>query len=110
MPIPVLTFPPMGIDKILTLSAENQSHWRPISLALGQSDFPIQEYVDLTLEACEVEKVLGSGDIGGQISLRSKISILCLNFRGGYPSGTDIDNGWVGETVFPTGTAQSLLL
>ncbi len=74
MPIPVITFPPMGIDKILTLLAGNKSHWRPISLALGQSDFPIQEYVNLTLQAYEVEKVLGYGDIGGQISLRSKIS------------------------------------
>lgn len=74
MTIPVSTFPPMGIDKILTLLAENQSQWRRISLALGQSDFPIQEYVDLTLQASEIERVVGYGDIGGQISLRKKIS------------------------------------
>ncbi|AOY81725.2 pyridoxal phosphate-dependent aminotransferase [Moorena producens JHB] len=74
MPTPILTFPPMGIDKISTLLARNQSHWRPISLAFGQSDFPIQEYVDLSIQAPEVEKVLGYGDIGGQISLRKKIS------------------------------------
>lgn len=74
MTISMLTSPPMGIDKILTLLDRNQSHWQPISLALGQSDFPIQEYVDLTLQPKEVEKIIGYGDIGGEISLREKIS------------------------------------
>ncbi len=64
----------MGIDQISILLAGKKSHWRPISLAFGQSDFPIQEYLDLTLQAKEVEKVLGYGDIGGQMSLREKIS------------------------------------
>ncbi len=74
----------MGIDKISTLLAQNQSHWRPISLASGQSDFPIQEYLDLTIQAKEVEKILGYGDIGGQMSLREKISSF-------YASTLDID-------------------
>ncbi|NES03323.1 MAG: pyridoxal phosphate-dependent aminotransferase [Okeania sp. SIO2F4] len=74
MPSPILTFPPMGIDKISTLLARNQSHCRPISLAFGQSDFPIQKYLDLTLQAKDLEKVLGYGDIAGQMSLREKIS------------------------------------
>ncbi|MGD1713982.1 pyridoxal phosphate-dependent aminotransferase [Dapis sp. BLCC M172] len=74
----------MGIDKISTLLAGNQSHWRPISLAFGQSNFPIQEYVDLTIKTKEVEKILGYGDISGQMSLREKISSF-------YASTLDID-------------------
>lgn len=74
MPTSILTFPQMGIDNISTMLAGNKSDWRPISLAFGQSDFPIQEYVDLTIRAPEVERVLGYGDIGGQMSLREKIS------------------------------------
>lgn len=70
----LLTFPPMGIDKISTVLAGNKSHRRPISLAFGQSDFPIQEYIDLTIQAKEADKVLGYGDIGGEMSLREKIS------------------------------------
>ncbi len=81
---PILTFSPMGIDKISALLAGNQSEWPPISLAFGQSDFPIQEYLDLSLQAKEVEKVLGYGDIGGQMSLREKISSF-------YASTLDVD-------------------
>ncbi|NET79675.1 pyridoxal phosphate-dependent aminotransferase [Okeania hirsuta] len=82
MPSPILTFPPMGIDKISTLLARNQSHCPPISLAFGQSEFPIQKYVDLTLQAKDLEKVLGYGDIGGQISLREKISSFYASILG----------------------------
>lgn len=64
----------MGIDRVSTLLAGSKSRSRPISLAFGQSGFSIQEYVDLTLQAKDVEKVLGYGEIGGQMSLREKIS------------------------------------
>ena len=76
VPTPVLRFRPMGIDKISTLLDRNSSHsqLRPISLAFGQSNFPIQEYLDLSLQAKEVETLLGYGEIRGQMSLREKIS------------------------------------
>ena len=69
-------FCPMGIDKISTLLDRNTSHsqLRPISLAFGQSNFPIQEYLDLSLQAKEIETLLGYGEIRGEISLREKIS------------------------------------
>jgi aspartate/methionine/tyrosine aminotransferase len=66
----------MGIDKIYTLLNQNPSHsqLQPIYLAFGQSNFPIWEYVDLSLHAKEVQNVLGYGDIRGQIELREQIS------------------------------------
>lgn len=79
-------FRPMGIDKISTLLDRNASHYqlRPISLAFGQSHFPIQEYLDLSLQTKQVETLLGYGEIRGQMSLREKIS----NF---YASNSNVE-------------------
>jgi len=75
-PFQKLMFRPMEIDKICTLWQQhaNSSQLQPISLAFGQSNFPVWEYADLTLQAEEIEQVVGYGDIRGQISLREKIS------------------------------------
>lgn len=85
-PTPTLRFRPMGIDRISALLAQHdeRSPLRPISLAFGQSDFPIQKYIDLSLSATEIETLLGYGEICGQTSLRNKISRF-------YASTFDVD-------------------
>ncbi len=69
-------FRTMGVEEIFTLLHQNasRSHLPPLSLAFGNTDFSVQEYVDLGLLASEVEAVLSYGDIRGRIELRSKIS------------------------------------
>lgn len=66
----------MGIDEVCTLLHQNtsRSHLPPLSLAFGNTDFSVQEYVDFGLPSSEVDAVLSYGDICGEIELRLKLS------------------------------------
>ena len=66
----------MGMDEISTMLSNNvsDSGFRVISLAFGQSDFPVWEHINFDFQAAEMETNLHYGDTQGEVSLRKKIS------------------------------------